>query len=63
MTFTMALSSNGVPVVTFGTNHDGSIVHYINILILLFADDIVVFGNSKDDLQFALNKFENFCGV
>ena len=31
------------------------------MLILLFADDMVLFGNSKEDLQFALNKFENYC--
>ena len=55
------LAFNRVPGVVCETDPDDSIMHYIKILILLFADDTVLFGNSKNDLQFALNKFENYC--
>ena len=55
------LAINRVPGVVCETDPDDSIMHYITILILLFADDTVLFGNSKNDLQFALNKFENYC--
>ena len=57
------LSVNGVPGVECETNHDDNIMIYIKILILLFADDTVLFGNSEEDLQFALNKFENYCDI
>ena len=57
------LSVNGVPGVECETNHDVSIMIYIKILILLFADDTVLFGDSEEDLQFALNKFENYCDI
>ena len=57
------LSVNGVPGVECETNHDDSIMIYIKILILLFAYDTVLFGNSKEDLPFALNKFENYCDI
>ena len=43
------------------TDPDDSIMIYIKILVLLFADDTVFFGSSKEYLQFALDKFENFC--
>ena len=36
---------------------------HIQILTLLFADGTVLSGNSKEDLQFALNKFENYCDI
>ena len=55
------LSVNGVPGVECGTDPDDSIMTYIKILVLLFADDTVLFGNSKEDLQYALDKFENYC--
>ena len=57
------LHSNGVPGVTcdYNANQEDSIIIYLKILILLFADDTVLFGNSKEDLQYALNKFEIYC--
>ena len=34
---------------------------YIKLLILLFADDTVLFSNNKDELQHMLNLFEHSC--
>ena len=34
---------------------------YLKILVLLFADDTVIFATNKDDLQVALNVFEHYC--
>lgn len=34
---------------------------FIKVFILLFADDTVLFANSKDDLQNMLNIFEQYC--
>ena len=35
---------------------------YIKLLnMLLFADDTVIFATNKEDLQVALNVFEQYC--
>lgn len=55
------LSVNGVPCVECTTYPDDSIMLYIKILILLFKDDTLLFGSSKEDLQLAIDKFEIYC--
>ena len=55
------LSVNGVRGVECETDPNDSIMIYIKILVLLFADDTVLFGNNKEDLQFALDKFDTYC--
>lgn len=37
------------------------IVHYLKVLILLYADDTVLFGSSAEDLQHSLSVFEEYC--
>ena len=34
---------------------------FIKIFILMYADDTVIFSHSKNDLQKALETFENYC--
>lgn len=34
---------------------------YLKLLVLLYADDTVIFSENKDDLQHALSEFENYC--
>ena len=36
---------------------------FLKLFILLFADDTVLFSNSKEDLQRKLNCFENYCDI
>ena len=36
-------------------------VTYIKILVLLFADDTVIFATHKENLHVALNVFEHYC--
>ena len=43
--------------------HDENIYIYIKLLILLFADDTVLFGLNEDDLQTNLNSFEKYCNT
>ena len=38
-----------------------NIYSYIKVLFFLFADDTVLFSNSKDELQHMLNLFEQYC--
>ena len=40
---------------------DDKITVFFKIFILLYADDTVLFGKTKDDLQQSLNIFENYC--
>lgn len=54
------LRDNYAPGVECEAN-DENIFAYIKLFLLLFADDTVIFGNSKDDLQTALNAFEKYC--
>jgi hypothetical protein len=34
---------------------------YLNLFLLLYADDTVIFAESTEDLQAALNIFEEYC--
>ena len=38
-------------------------IHEMCIIILLFADDMVLMGNSVIDLQNFLNKLQSYCDV
>ena len=35
--------------------------HYLKLLILLYADDTLLFGASAKNLQHSLSVFEDFC--
>ena len=55
--FLLAKEANGI---VCEANTD-NIHTYIKLLLLLFADDTVLFSNSKEDLQHILNLFEQYC--
>ena len=40
---------------------DENMSAFIKIIVLMFADNTVIFGNSKEDLQLALNVFGKYC--
>ena len=54
------LDKNHVSRVTWDMNNE-TIFMYIKLLMLLFADDTVIFATNKEDLQVALNVFEQYC--
>ena len=54
------LNANKVPGI-FCETFDENISAFIKIIVLLFADDTVICGNSKEDLQLALNVFSKCC--
>ena len=56
------LDRNQVSVsgVTWDVNNENMFI-YIKLLILLFADDTVIFATNKEELQVALNVFEQYC--
>ena len=56
----MFLLSRYVQGITCDINYDETSV-YIKLLVLLFADDTVLFGSSQSELQHALNQFEKYC--
>ena len=56
----MFLLSRNVQGITCDINYD-EISIYIKLLVLLFADDTVLFGSSQSELQHALNQFEKYC--
>ncbi|MCG8046717.1 MAG: reverse transcriptase domain-containing protein [Candidatus Thiodiazotropha endolucinida] len=39
------------------------LISFAKIFILLFADDTVLFSSSKEDLQYMLDVFENYCDL
>ena len=43
------------------SGEDENIFIFLKIFVLLFADDTVLFSNTKEDLQIKLNIFENYC--
>ena len=51
---------NGHNGITCEAN-DESIYAFLKIFILPFADDTVLFSDTKKDLQYMLNLFENYC--
>ena len=40
---------------------DGINIGILNLYLLLYADDIVLFGKTPEDLQHALTILENYC--
>lgn len=40
---------------------DNRIYAYLKFFIILFADDTVLFSNTKEDLQYMLDIFERYC--
>ena len=54
------LVRNHVPGIKCEVNEEDVYI-YINLLALLFADDTIIFGNNKEDLQLALDVFEKYC--
>ena len=46
----------------FGLNiFDESIQSYFKLVVLLYADDTVVFAESEEELQQLLNEFQSYC--
>ena len=41
--------------------NDEDLYMFIKIFILMYADDTVIFSHSQNDLQIALDTFENYC--
>ena len=54
------LDKNHAQGITWDVENDYMFT-YIKMIILLFADDTVIFATNKEDLQVALNVFENYC--
>ncbi|MCG8093283.1 MAG: reverse transcriptase family protein, partial [Candidatus Thiodiazotropha endolucinida] len=54
------LMTNGANGIVCEANAE-YVLTYIKLLILLFADDTVLFSNDKNDLQSMLNLFERYC--
>ena len=44
-----------------GDFNSGIQIDELEIILLLFADDLVIFGNSPKDLQNSLNKLYEYC--
>ena len=49
------------PGITCETSEDVDYVIFLKLFLLLFADDTVLFSNSREDLQDTLNVFETYC--
>ncbi|MEW8547526.1 MAG: reverse transcriptase family protein, partial [Candidatus Thiodiazotropha sp.] len=43
--------------------NDDEILIYFKLFILLYADDTVIFGDNAENLQNALNSFEEYCNI
>ena len=56
------LFTNGANGVICDINYE-EISVYLKLLVLLYADDTVLFANSVTDMQTALNIFENYCNT
>ena len=54
------LRSRNVNGITVNENSDELRV-YLRLLILLYADDTVLFSNSESDFQYSLDIFETYC--
>ena len=46
--------------VTCDINYE-DISYFMKILVILFADDTVIFGTTEADLQYSLDLFQNYC--
>ena len=55
------LQTSGLSGVNCETANDDDIMIFIKLFILLFADDTVLFSNSKEELQKTLDNFETYC--
>ena len=55
------LQISGLSGVECETANDDDIMIFIKLFILLFADDTVLFSNSKEELQRTLDSFETYC--
>ena len=55
------LRSQRVSGITCETVNDPNYVIYLKLCILLFADDTVLFSQSKKDLQIMMNTIEQYC--
>ena len=47
------------PGITCETSEDVDYVIFLKLFLFLFADDTVLFSNSREDLQVTLNVFEH----
>ena len=54
------LMTNGANGIVCEANSE-NIYTYIKLLVILFADDTVLFSDNQDDLQHMLNLFEQYC--
>lgn len=54
------LHARSVSGVELDINTDDAYI-YLKLLVLLYADDTVIFSDDKDNLQHALNVFEDYC--
>ena len=54
------LSSNNVTGVTCDVAMQGIYI-YLKLIILLYADDTVIFSDNGDGLQYAVNTFNEYC--
>ena len=55
------LQTSGLSGVECETANNDDIMIFIKLFILLFADDTVLFSNSKKELQKTLDSFETYC--
>ena len=56
----MYLNNDNVSGITCDVNNDEMII-FLKVLILLYADDTVIFSDNESGLQHALNVFEKYC--
>ena len=57
--FSMYLNDLEEELITNGVN--GIDIGILKLFLLLYADDIVLFGKTSEDLQHGLNILENYC--
>jgi len=44
--------------------HDcGNLLQDLRLIVLLFADDMVVIGETPEDLQLSLNRLQDYCNT
>ena len=46
-----------------GNTNSGILINDIALIILLFADDMAIFGNNPEDLQNNLNVLHDYCNT
>ena len=55
------LLENGGNSIDFGINED--VLVYVKLIVLLYADDTIVFADNEHDLQRNLNIFQEYCDI